>query len=282
MSFIGAFSSLGVSIREAFRPKTTTPLPWKGERPRSDRYRASFALTHDEHGDENCIGCKMCENICPSGVITVTAAPKRESPHTGKKRGWHEDFTLDLNACIICELCVQVCPTDSIIMVRSQEEPGYDRNQLLLTKDKLYANEKKALSWSSGTVLVDMQSPAAPDKADKADKASKVERPAKVEPPPEPTVEAAPAAAPAAAPEPAVTPDDVPDSASPPSAAPLPPALADEPDRDEPDLTEAPTAPIEPVALKRALAAAREQASGPVAPTDVPEPSLFPPTQDDR
>lgn len=158
MSLIGAFSTLGVSLRNVFREKNTVPLPWKGDRPREERYRASFALVHDEHGDEACIGCKMCENICPSGVITVTAAPKRESPNTGKKRGWHEDFTLDLNACIICELCVQVCPTDSIIMVREQERPGFDRADLLLTKERLYANEHKRLSWSSGSVLVGMQS----------------------------------------------------------------------------------------------------------------------------
>ncbi|RME26061.1 MAG: 4Fe-4S dicluster domain-containing protein [Deltaproteobacteria bacterium] len=153
------FDALAISFRNLFRPKVTEPLPWKQARPRADRYRASFALVHDEHGEEACIGCKMCEKICPSQIITVTPGGKVESPATGKKRGTCADFTLDLNACIVCELCVQVCPTDAIIMVRVQEKPGFDRTDLLLTMERLYANEHKPLAWSSGSVLVGMQDP---------------------------------------------------------------------------------------------------------------------------
>ncbi len=153
------FDALGVSFRNLFRPKVTEPLPWKQERPRADRYRASFALVHDEHGEEACIGCKMCEKICPSQIITVTPGKKVESPATGKKRGTCADFTLDLNACIVCELCVQVCPVDAIVMVRTQEKPGFDRADLLLTMERLYANEDKALAWSNGSILVGMQDP---------------------------------------------------------------------------------------------------------------------------
>ena len=160
MSLLGTLSTLAVSLRNMFRPQTTVPLPWKEERPRSARYRASFALVHDEHGDEACIGCLMCEKICPSDVITVVAGGRRESPNTGKSRGWEDGFTLDLNACIICELCIQVCPADAIIMVREQEAPAYDRNALMLTRDKLYANEHKALSWHNGTKLNKMQTDA--------------------------------------------------------------------------------------------------------------------------
>jgi S-adenosylmethionine synthetase len=91
-------------LRELIRPVVT-----EGIRPhetRAERYKASFALVHDDNEEEACIGCKLCENICPSDVITVTAAKKRESPVTGKKRGYADDFTLDLQACIYCELCV--------------------------------------------------------------------------------------------------------------------------------------------------------------------------------
>ena len=160
MSLADTFAALGIGFRNLFEPKVTEPLPWKQERPRAERYRASFALVHDEHGDEACIGCKMCEKICPSQIITVTPGKKAESPNTGKKRGWCEDFTLDLNACIICELCVQVCPADAIVMTRVQEAPAFDRNELLLTMEKLYANEARArLAWATGTKLTEMQAP---------------------------------------------------------------------------------------------------------------------------
>jgi len=148
----GAWKALAVTFKNFLRPPTTEfGRPWEQ---RTERLRASFCLTHDDNGEENCIGCKLCENICPSGVITVTAAPKRVSEFTNKKRGYHDDFVLDLQACIYCELCVAVCPTDSIIMMRVQEQPGFQREDLVLTKDKLYANEtSKPLSWHSGTKL---------------------------------------------------------------------------------------------------------------------------------
>lgn len=161
VSYLLSLRSLGVSLRNVFRPKTTVPLPWKERRRRAERYRASFALVHDERGEEACIGCQLCEKICPSRVITVVPGPKAPSPATGKPRGWCRDFTLDLNACIICELCVQVCPTDAILMMRVQESPGYAREDLLLTMEKLYANEQRGeLTWGSASRLQAMQSPA--------------------------------------------------------------------------------------------------------------------------
>lgn len=163
MSLGTAFNALGVTIRNILRPKTTEPLPWKQKRGRAERFRASFALVNDEHGDQACIGCKICERICPSDIIIVTAGGRKESPNTGKSRGWADDFTLDLNACIVCELCVQVCPVDAIVMIRQQEEPAWDRNGLMLTMEKLYKNgELSQNSWATGSLLVGMQDPKRP------------------------------------------------------------------------------------------------------------------------
>ena len=163
MSWLSTFDNLGVNLRNLFRPKNTEPLPWKETRERSSRYRASFALVHNEHGEEACIGCKMCEKICPSEIITVVPGGRHESPATGKKRGTCKDFILDLNACIVCELCVQVCPEDAILMLKVQEEPGYQREDLVLTMDKLYANEKLgATTWATGAKLIEMQAPPPP------------------------------------------------------------------------------------------------------------------------
>ncbi len=164
MGLLAAFSALWVSAKNLFRPMTTTPLPWKGHRELPERYRTSFALVHDEHGDEACIGCKMCEKICPSFIITVVPGGRANSEKTGKARGWCKDFTLDLNACIHCELCIQVCPVDAIVMLREQDTPGYSREELFLSMEKLYANEKKAQSWGTGAKLLAMQEPPKPPK----------------------------------------------------------------------------------------------------------------------
>lgn len=190
--------ALTVTFENLFRKPTCYDYPFN-TRERAPRYRASFALLHDEAGDERCIGCKKCQNICPSGVITVTAE-KRESPVTGKKRGYSSDFTLDLEACCFCELCVQVCPEDAIAMGRLAEAPGYSREDLCLTMDKLYANEKKLpLIAELGEAIRASQEPPKPKPVAAAPApAAGAAKPAAPAAAPAP-VAAAPAAAPASA-----------------------------------------------------------------------------------
>ncbi|HVP59104.1 MAG TPA: NADH-quinone oxidoreductase subunit I [Myxococcaceae bacterium] len=163
--FVTAARALAVTFSNVFRRPVTVEFP-DVIRPRAERYRASFALLHEEDGDEACIGCLQCERICPSEVISIKAGGKRESPITGKKRGYADDFVLDLNACIYCELCVQVCPTDAIVMTREPELPAFGREDLVLTMAKLYANEKaKHRAWGDATRLNAMQTPPKPPKA---------------------------------------------------------------------------------------------------------------------
>lgn len=176
--FTSNLRTMLVALRNLWRPMTTTPLPWKGDRPRADRFRTSFALVHDEHGDEACIGCRICEKICPSFIITVVTGGRATSEKTGKARGWCKDFTLDLNACIHCELCVQVCPTDAIVMLKVPATPTFSREGLVLTMDRLYANESLARSWGTGALLIGMQEPPKPAKPAKAEAPPKAEAPA--------------------------------------------------------------------------------------------------------
>jgi NADH-quinone oxidoreductase subunit I len=165
--FLSAARALATSLGNLFRRPVTVEFP-KVIRPRAERYRSSFALLHEEDGDEACIGCLQCERICPSQVIAIKAGGKRESPISGKKRGYADDFVLDLNACIYCELCVQVCPTDAIVMTREPELPAYGREDLVLTMAKLYANEKsKHRAWGDATRLNGMQVPPKPPAAAK-------------------------------------------------------------------------------------------------------------------
>lgn len=154
----GALKALNITLKNFLRSPVTESV--RAHKTRSHRYKSSFALLHDATGEEACIGCKMCEKICPSDVITVVAGGRKESPVTGKKRGYCDDFILDLQACIYCEFCVQVCPTDAIVMLRVQEQPGFSREDLVLTMDRLYRNEtEQPLYWGTGTSLVEMQDP---------------------------------------------------------------------------------------------------------------------------
>ena len=192
---IDGVRTLGITLRNFLWPPVTVQYP-EVIRPRAERFRASFALLHEADGDEACIGCLQCERICPSQVIAIKAGGKKESPVTGKKRGYADDFVLDLSACIFCELCVQVCPTDAIVMTREPERAALSREDLVLTMPMLYANEKsKHRSWADATKLMDMQTPPkpppAPTTTPKASPPPVSAHPAAIEPPdsvPKPSV----------------------------------------------------------------------------------------------
>jgi NADH-quinone oxidoreductase subunit I len=153
------WDAMRTTIRNLGRQPITAMHPFE-PRVRAPRYRQTFALLHEANGDEACIGCKKCEKVCPSEVIVVTAA-KRESTVTGKKRGWADDFTLDLQACIVCELCVQVCPVDAIVMCRVPNAPGFAREDLFLTMKRLYDNEQLPHAPAIGSTMIASHAPAA-------------------------------------------------------------------------------------------------------------------------
>ena len=168
------------------------------EKPRAypDRYRGLLALTYDpKTGEENCIGCRLCEFICPPAVIKVEMLKS-------KPRNFARSFTLELYACEFCQLCVQVCPTDAIIMMKSFDLATTDRREMLLDKDRLHAiGLQHTPSWATGNLLRDMQEPPKPP-AKPAAEAAEGARPEAPAPPAAASAEAPAAATPAEAQKP--------------------------------------------------------------------------------
>jgi NADH-quinone oxidoreductase subunit I len=145
--------AMRITLVNLFRKPTTVHYP-DVARPVTDRFRGLLALTYDpETGEENCIGCRLCEFICPPAVIKVEMLK-------AEKRNYAKTFTLELYACEFCELCVQVCPTDAIIMMKSFDMSTADRREMLLDKDRLHAiGLQHEPSWATGNRLRDMQAP---------------------------------------------------------------------------------------------------------------------------
>jgi NADH-quinone oxidoreductase subunit I len=145
--------AMGATLKNLFRKPVTVHYPDK-ERQYPSRYRGLLALTYDKDtGEENCIGCRLCEYVCPPAVIKVEMLK-------AEKRNYAKTFTLELYACEFCELCVQVCPTDAIVMMKSFDMPTADRREMLLDKDRLHAiGLQYEQSWATGNRLRDMQTP---------------------------------------------------------------------------------------------------------------------------
>jgi NADH-quinone oxidoreductase subunit I len=145
--------AMGMTLRNLFRKPVTVHYPDK-QRQYPSRYRGLLALTYDkETGEENCIGCRLCEYVGPPAVIKVEMLK-------AEKRNYAKTFTLELYACEFCELCVQVCPTDAIVMMKSFDMPTADRREMLLDKDRLHAiGLQYEQSWATGNRLRDMQTP---------------------------------------------------------------------------------------------------------------------------
>jgi NADH-quinone oxidoreductase subunit I len=167
--------SMKVTLINLFRRPVTVHYPDE-TRNYPARYRGLLALTYDkETGEENCIGCRLCEYICPPQVIKVEMLK-------ASSRNFAKVFTLELYACEFCELCVQVCPTDAIIMMKSFDMPTADRRELLLDKDRLHQiGLRFEPSWATGNLLRDMQTPP---KAPKTEAVAEHAKPAAAGPAP--------------------------------------------------------------------------------------------------
>lgn len=152
-----------ITLLNMFRKPVTVHYPTVA-RPVTDRFRGLLALTYDkETGEENCIGCRLCEFICPPAVIKVEMLK-------AEKRNYAKLFTLELYACEFCELCVQVCPTDAIIMMKSFDLCTSDRREMLLDKDRLHViGLQHEASWATGNRLRDMQAPPKKTEAGKTE-----------------------------------------------------------------------------------------------------------------
>jgi len=145
--------AMGITLRNFFRRPVTVMYP-DTPRPYPDRFRGVLALVYEAGtGEEACIGCRLCEYICPPQVIKVEMLKT-------EKRNYAKTFTLELYACEFCELCVQVCPTDAIIMLKTFDLATSDRREMLLDKDRLHALGRRfEPSWATGNRLRDMQAP---------------------------------------------------------------------------------------------------------------------------
>ena len=77
-----------------FSKPFTRKFPW-GKAEVSENYRGK-----PKFDKKKCIGCGLCERICPAKCIKVDKKKKQ--------------IEIDLTKCIFCGYCEEICPVDAI------------------------------------------------------------------------------------------------------------------------------------------------------------------------
>ena len=127
---------LRLTGRKLTSKKITVQYP-EEKTPQSPRFRGLHALRRYPSGEERCIGCKLCEAVCPALAITIDTAERED----GTRRTTRYD--IDLFKCIYCGFCEEACPVDAIVETRVFEYHFEERGTQVMRKQDLLAVGEK-------------------------------------------------------------------------------------------------------------------------------------------
>ena len=119
-----------VTLKNMFKKKTTLNYPFE-KAPQSPRFRGLHALRRYPSGGERCIGCKLCEAVCPALAISIDTEERNDGTRRTTK------YDIDLFKCIFCGFCEEACPVDAIVETRVFEYHFEERGENILQKGDL-------------------------------------------------------------------------------------------------------------------------------------------------
>ena len=137
-----------VTAIELFKPSVTLQYPEEKLYPEKRKKGTSVPILFDwepperYRGDlfckiEDCIGCMMCDQICPVDcfdIVTERASPGEDIGKTSSgqvKRLKILKFDIDMTKCVYCGMCAEPCPTECLVMTKEYEFSSYSRKELV-------------------------------------------------------------------------------------------------------------------------------------------------------
>ena len=106
--FLELFKGLTITGKKLSKKPITVQYP-EEKTPLSTRFRGLHALRKYPNGEERCIGCKLCEAVCPALAISIDTEERSDKTRRTTK------YEIDLFKCIYCGFCEEACPVDAIV-----------------------------------------------------------------------------------------------------------------------------------------------------------------------
>ena len=106
--FLEILKGLKITGRKLSKKPITIQYP-EEKTPLSSRFRGLHALRKYPDGEERCIGCKLCEAVCPALAISMDTEVRSDNTRRTTK------YEIDLFKCIYCGFCEEACPVDAIV-----------------------------------------------------------------------------------------------------------------------------------------------------------------------
>ena len=97
-----------VTFLNMFKKKITLRYP-EEKAPQSPRFRGLHALRRYPNGEERCIGCKLCEAVCPALAISIDTEERNDGTRRTTK------YDIDLFKFIFCVFFEEAFPDDAIL-----------------------------------------------------------------------------------------------------------------------------------------------------------------------
>ena len=129
--FLEILKGLSITGKKLYKKPITIQYP-EEKTPQSTRFRGLHALRTYPNGEERCIGCKLCEAVCPALAITIDTEERADDKTRRTTR-----YDIDLFKCIFCGFCEEACPVDAIVETRIYEYHFEERGENILSKGDL-------------------------------------------------------------------------------------------------------------------------------------------------